>query len=95
MSRPELTFTAEELTQLYSSCNDSVVLINGVIADTWEYNDYPNLNQTEKNALVDRFVKGLETRMDIDAVAADSLEAKSILANKIKEDILLSVFMKY
>ena len=72
MSRPELTFTAEELTQLYSSCNDSVVLINGVIADTWEYNDYPNLKKKKKNVLVDRFVKGLETRMDIDAVAADS-----------------------
>ena len=72
MSRPELTFTAEELTQLYSSCNDSVVLITGVIADNWVYNDYANLNQTEKNALVDRFVKGLEVRMDIDAVAADS-----------------------
>ena len=72
MSRPELTFTAEELTQLYSSCNDSVVLITGVIADNWVYNDYANLNQTEKNALVDRFVKGLETRMGIDAVAADA-----------------------
>jgi|TARA_R110001592_G_scaffold219664_1_gene474148 hypothetical protein len=72
MSRPELTFTAEELTQLYSSCNDSVVLINGVIADTWEYNDYPNLDQADKNALVARFVDGLETRMDIDAIAADA-----------------------
>ena len=72
MSRPELTFTAEELTQLYSSCNDSVVLINGVIADNWIYNDYANLDQAGKNALVDRFVKSLETRMDIDAVIADS-----------------------
>tara|TARA_R110001632_G_scaffold168372_1_gene287022 strand:+ start:206 stop:484 length:279 start_codon:yes stop_codon:yes gene_type:complete len=72
MSRPELTFTAEELTQLYSSCGDSVTLINGVVADTWVYNDYANLDQAGKNALVDRFVKSLETRMDIDAVIADS-----------------------
>jgi hypothetical protein len=72
MSRPELTFTTEELTQLYSSCDDSVALINGVIADTWVYNDYANLDQAGKNALVDRFVKGLETRMDLDAVIADS-----------------------
>ena len=72
MSRPEVTFTAEELTRLYSSCGDSVNLINGVIADTWVYNDYANLDQAGKNALVDRFVKGLETRMDLDAVAADA-----------------------
>lgn len=72
MSRPEITFTAEELTQLYSSCDDSVALINGVIADNWIYNDYANLDQEGKNALVDRFVKGLETRMDLDAVIADS-----------------------
>jgi len=72
MARPEITFTAEELTQLYSSCDDSVALINGVIADTWVYNDYANLDQAGKNALVDRFVKGLETRMDLDAVIADS-----------------------
>jgi archaellum component FlaF (FlaF/FlaG flagellin family) len=72
MARPEITFTAEELTQLYSSCDDSVALINGVIADTWAYNDYANLDQAGKNALVDRFVKGLETRMELDAVIADS-----------------------
>jgi hypothetical protein len=72
MARPEITFTAEELTQLYSSCDDSVALINGVIADTWVYNDYANLDQAGKNALVDRFVKGLETRMELDAVIADS-----------------------
>jgi hypothetical protein len=72
MARPEITFTAEELTQLYSSCDDSVALINGVIADTWVYNDYDNLDQADKNALVDRNVKGLETRMDLDAVIADS-----------------------
>jgi hypothetical protein len=56
MSRPDLTFTAEELTKLYASCDDSVVLINGVIADTWVYNDYANLDQAGKNALVDRNV---------------------------------------
>ena len=72
MSRPEITFTAEELTQLYASCNDSVVLITGVIADNWIYNDYANLNQTEKNELVNINVKSLETRMDLDAVAADA-----------------------
>tara|TARA_B110000211_G_C13618992_1_gene352309 strand:+ start:197 stop:478 length:282 start_codon:yes stop_codon:yes gene_type:complete len=72
MSRPEVTFTAEELTKLYSSCNDSVVLINGVIADTWEYNDYANLNQTDKNSLINRNVISLESRMDLDAVIADS-----------------------
>jgi len=72
MARPEITFTAEELTQLYSSCDDSVALINGVIADTWVYNDYANLDQADKNALVDRNVKGLETRMELDAVIADS-----------------------
>ena len=72
MARPEITFTAEELTKLYSSCDDSVTLINGVIADTWEYNDYANLDQADKNNLVDRFVKGLETRMNLDAVIADS-----------------------
>jgi hypothetical protein len=72
MSRPEVTFTAEELTKLYASCNDSVVLINGVIADTWVYNDYANLDQAGKNELVDICVKGLETRMDLDAVIADS-----------------------
>ena len=48
MARPEITFTAEELTQLYSSCDDSVALINGVIADTWVYNDYANLDQAGK-----------------------------------------------
>lgn len=72
MARPEITFTAEELTQLYSSCDDSVALINGVIADTWVYNDYANLDQADKNALVDRNVKGLETRMELGAVIADS-----------------------
>ena len=71
MSRPEVTFTAEELTKLYASCNDSVVLINGVIADTWVYNDYANLDQAGKNELVDINVKGLETRMELDAVIAD------------------------
>ena len=71
MARPEVTFTAEELTELYSSCNDSVVLIYGVIADTWEYNDYANLDQTDKNDLVDRNVQGLETRMTLTAVIAD------------------------
>ena len=72
MSRPEITFTAEELTQLYASCNDSVVLINGVIADTWVYNQFAELDQAGKNELVDITVKGLETRMDLDAVIADS-----------------------
>ena len=72
MARPEITFTAEELTGLYASCNDSVVLINGVIADNWIYNDYANLDQEGKNDLVDRNVKSIESRMTLDAVIADS-----------------------
>jgi len=72
MARPEITFTAEELTKLYASCNDSVVLINGVIADNWIYNDYANLDQEGKNALVDRNVKSIESRMTLIAVIADS-----------------------
>ena len=72
MSRPEITFTAEELTELYASCNDSVVLINGVIADNWIYNDYANLDQAGKNEMVDINVKSIQSRMDLDAVIADS-----------------------
>ena len=72
MSRPEVTFTAEELTQLYSSCDDSVNLINGVIADNWVYNDYANLDQAGKNEMVDIFVKSLESQMTLTAVIADA-----------------------
>ena len=72
MSRPEITFTAEELTKLYASCNDSVVLINGVIADTWVYNQFAELDQAGKNEMVDINVKSIQSRMDLDAVIADS-----------------------
>ena len=72
MSRPEVTFTAEELTQLYSSCDDSVALINGVIADNWVYNDYANLDQAGKNEMVSIFVKSLESEMTLTAVIEDS-----------------------
>jgi hypothetical protein len=72
MSAPNLTYTAEELVKFYASCDDSVDLINGVIADNWINNNYATLDQAGKNALVDRNVESLEWRMSIDAIAADS-----------------------
>ena len=72
MSLPDETFTAEELVKFYASCNDSVDLINGVIADNWVNNNYATLDQAGKNALVDRNVESLEWRMSIDAIVADS-----------------------
>ena len=82
MSRPEITFTAEELAQLYSSCDDSVNLINGVIADTWIYNDYANLDQAGKNEMVAIFVKSLESEMTLTAVIEDS-KSKTPYTNAI------------
>jgi hypothetical protein len=72
MSAPNLTYTAEELVKFYASCDDSVDLINGVIADNWINNNYATLDQAGKNALVDRNVESLEWRMSIDAIVADS-----------------------
>jgi hypothetical protein len=72
MSAPNLTYTAEELVKFYASCDDSVDLINGVIADNWINNNYATLDQAGKNVLVDRNVESLEWRMSIDAIAADS-----------------------
>jgi hypothetical protein len=72
MSAPNLTYTAEELVKFYASSDDSVDLINGVIADNWINNNYATLDQAGKNALVDRNVESLEWRMSIDAIAADS-----------------------
>jgi hypothetical protein len=72
MSAPNLTYTAEELVKFYASCDDSVDLINGVIADNWVNNNYATLDQAGKNALVDRNVESLEWRMSIDAIVADS-----------------------
>ena len=72
MSAPNLTYTAEELVKFYASCDDSVDLINGVIADNWINNNYATLDQAGKNDLVDRNVESLEWRMSIDAIAADS-----------------------
>jgi hypothetical protein len=72
MSLPDETFTAEELVKFYASCDDSVDLINGVIADNWVNNNYATLDQAGKNALVDRNVESLEWRMSIDAIVADS-----------------------
>ena len=72
MSAPNLTYTAEELVKFYASCDDSVDLINGVIADNWVNNNYATLDQADKNALVDRNVESLEWRMSIDAIVADS-----------------------
>jgi hypothetical protein len=59
MSAPNLTYTAEELVKFYASCDDSVDLINGVIADNWINNNYATLDQAGKNALVDRNVESL------------------------------------
>lgn len=72
MSAPNLTYTAEELVKFYASCDDSVDLINGVIADNWINNNYATLDQAGKNALVNRNVESLEWRMSIDAIVADS-----------------------
>tara|TARA_R110000765_G_scaffold328789_1_gene419685 strand:- start:146 stop:427 length:282 start_codon:yes stop_codon:yes gene_type:complete len=72
MSLPNKTYTAEELVKFYASCDHSVTLINGVIADDWIHNNYATKTQAEKNALVDRNVESLEWRMSIDAIVADS-----------------------
>ena len=72
MSAPNLTYTAEELVKFYASCDDSVDLINGVIADNWINNNYATLDQAGKNDMVGRNVESLEWRMSIDAIAADS-----------------------
>ena len=72
MSLPDKTFTADELVAFYTSCGDSVDVINGVVADSWTNNNFATLNQAGKNALVDRNVTSLEWRMTIDAIVADS-----------------------
>ena len=72
MSAPNLTYTAEELVKFYASCDDSVDLINGVIADNWINNNYATLDQAGKNDMVGRNVESLEWRMSIDAIVADS-----------------------
>jgi transcriptional regulator with PAS, ATPase and Fis domain len=72
MSAPNLTYTAEELVKFYASCDDSVTLIDGVIAGTWINNNYATATQAQKNDMVGRNVESLEWRMSIDAVIADS-----------------------
>jgi hypothetical protein len=72
MSLPNVTYTAEELVKFYASCDDSVDLINGVIADDWIHNNYATKTQAQKNDMVDRNVTSLEWRMSIDAIIADS-----------------------
>jgi|TARA_R110000824_G_scaffold12035_2_gene52883 hypothetical protein len=72
MSLPDVTYTAEELVKFYASCDDSVTLINGVIADNWANNNYATATQEQKNNMVNRNVESLEWRMSIDAIVADS-----------------------
>ena len=72
MSLPDETFTADELAKFYASCDDSVNLINGVIADNWTNNNYATATQAQKNDMVNRNVTSLEWRMSIDAIIADS-----------------------
>ena len=72
MSLPDVTYTAEELVKFYASCDDSVTLINGVIADNWANNNYATATQAQKNDMINRNVESLEWRMSIDAIVADS-----------------------